>query len=146
MIVRLLRPFTVIEESELRQTLLLCLNLFVLLATYYLLKTVREVLILTEGGAEIKSYSSAGQALLLLVVVPLYSKVAASVTRVRLIAGLTLFFAINLLVFYFFGIAGARVGVIFFLWVGVFNVMIVSQAWAFAPTCIPKTRASVCSR
>ena len=47
--------------------LLLALNLFLLLAAYYLLKTVREALILTEGGAEVKSYSAAGQAILLLV-------------------------------------------------------------------------------
>ena len=31
-----------------------------------MLKTAREVFILSEGGAEVKSYSSAGQAVLLL--------------------------------------------------------------------------------
>ena len=44
--------------------MLLALNLFLLLAAYYMLKTVREALILTQGGAEVKTYSAAGQAIL----------------------------------------------------------------------------------
>jgi AAA family ATP:ADP antiporter len=34
------------------------------MGTYYLLKPVREALILSESGAEVKSYSAAAQALL----------------------------------------------------------------------------------
>ena len=41
--------------------LILAINLFTLLGAYYLLKTVRESLILAEGGAEAKAYSSAAQ-------------------------------------------------------------------------------------
>ena len=37
--------------------MVLTLNLATLLASYYLLKTVREALILSEGGAEVKSYA-----------------------------------------------------------------------------------------
>ena len=33
-------------------------NVFLLLASYYLLKTVREALILSESGAEVKSYAA----------------------------------------------------------------------------------------
>jgi AAA family ATP:ADP antiporter len=51
--------------------LVLTINLFTLLGAYYLLKTVRESLILAEGGAEVKAYSSAAQAIVLLGVVPL---------------------------------------------------------------------------
>jgi ATP:ADP antiporter, AAA family len=56
--------------------LILTINLFTLLGAYYLLKTVRESLILAEGGAEVKAYSSAAQAILLLGVVPLYGWIA----------------------------------------------------------------------
>ena len=48
-------------------SLLLTLMMFLMLSGYYLLKTAREVFILSEGGAEVKSYASAGQAVLLLV-------------------------------------------------------------------------------
>jgi ATP:ADP antiporter, AAA family len=40
--------------------LILAINLFTLLGAYYLLKTVRESLILAEGGAEVKTYSCSG--------------------------------------------------------------------------------------
>ena len=55
------------------------LLMFLLLAAYYMLKTAREVFILTEGGAEVKSYSSAGQAVLLLGFVPAYGAFASRV-------------------------------------------------------------------
>jgi len=67
----LLSHFADVRAGEGVGILLMALNLFLLLGAYYLLKTVREVLILTQGGAEVKSYSSAGQAALLLVLVPL---------------------------------------------------------------------------
>ena len=54
------------------------LTMFLILAAYYMLKTAREVFILSEGGAEVKSYSSAGQALLLLILVPAYGAFASA--------------------------------------------------------------------
>ncbi len=63
----------------------MALNIFVLLASCYLLRTVREPLILTQGGAEVKSYSSTLMALLLLVIVPAYRAFAPRVNRSRLI-------------------------------------------------------------
>jgi hypothetical protein len=64
---RLLSVFASVREGEGIGALLLATHVFLLLSTYYVLKTVRESLILTEGGAEIKAYSSAAQAMLLLV-------------------------------------------------------------------------------
>src|SRR5688572_11231505 len=87
---------------------LLTINVFLLLFAYYLLKTVREALILSEGGAYVKAYSSAGQAALLMVLVPLYGFAGTLLVRIKLIVGLLLFFAGNLVIFYFAGIGGAR--------------------------------------
>jgi len=112
--------------------LLLALNSFLLLMSYYLLKTVREPLILTQGGAEVKVYSAAAQALLLLAIVPAYGALASRVSRIRLITWVTLIFVANLLLFYVFGLAGVHEGVVFFVWVGIFNVVIVAQFWSFA--------------
>src|SRR5262249_12474196 len=112
--------------------LLIALNLFLLLGAYYMLKTVREALILTEGGAEVKSYSAAGQAILLLGVVPLFGAFASRVNRIRLVTGVTLFFVSNLAFFAIFGKLGFREGIPYFLWVGVFKVMVIAQLWAFA--------------
>ena len=70
---RLLSPFADVRRGEAASALLLTVLMFLLLTSYYMLKTAREVFILSEGGAEVKSYSSAGQAVLLLFLVPAYS-------------------------------------------------------------------------
>lgn len=129
---RFLSIFADVRAGEGMGAVLLLVNIFLLLGAYYLLKTAREPLILTEGGAAVKSYSSAGQALLLIVLVPLYGLVASRVNRVRLVVGLLGFFAMNLAIFQAMGLAGVSVGVAFYIWVGVFNVFAVSQVWAFA--------------
>jgi ATP:ADP antiporter, AAA family len=129
---KLLAHLVDVRAGEGAGALLFAFNLFLLLGAYYMLKTAREALILSQGGAEVKSYSSAGQALLLLAVVPLYGAFASRVGRVRLITSVMLFFASNLAVFIVCGKMGLREGIAFFLWVGVFNVMVISQLWAFA--------------
>lgn len=129
---RVLRLFADVRRGEAVGALLLTLNVFLLLFGYYLLKTVRESLILVEGGAYVKAYSSAAQAGLLMVLVPLYGYAGTRVARVKLIVGLMLFFVSNLLVFYWAGSGGAREGVEFYIWVGIFNVFAPSQMWAFA--------------
>jgi AAA family ATP:ADP antiporter len=121
-----------VRRSEAVSALLMTLLIFLLLASYYLIKTVREVLILTEGGAEVKSYSSAGQAILLLFLVPAYGAFATRVTPVRLVTTVTLFFAAHVLLFIAAIGAGLQVGVIYFLWAGIFNLMVIAQFWAFA--------------
>ncbi|MCP4572895.1 MAG: translocase [bacterium] len=103
-----------------------------LMTAYYLIKPVREALILASGGAEIKTYASTGQALVLLGVVPLYSRLASFLPRRRLIAVVLLFFATNLVVFYLLARAHVPLGVPFYLWVGIFNFMVVAQFWSFA--------------
>jgi ATP:ADP antiporter, AAA family len=129
---RILAHLADVRAGEGVGVLLLALNLFLLLAAYYILKTVREALILTQGGAEVKSYSAAGQAILLLVLVPAFGVIASRVNRVRLVTGVTLFFASNLVIFVVLGNMGVREGVPYFLWVGIFNVMVIAQLWAFA--------------
>ena len=80
--------------------MLLAADIFCLFASYYLLKTARESLVLSEGGAEVKSYAAGAQALILLGAVPLYGIVASRVSRSRLINGVMLFFVSHLALFY----------------------------------------------
>ncbi len=129
---RLLSPIAEVRREEVASALLLTLIMFLILAAYYMLKTAREVFILGEGGAAVKSYSSAGQALLLLVLVPAYGAFASRVTRIQLVQWVTLFFASHLALFFFALTAGWQIGVPYFLWLGIFNLMVIAQFWAFA--------------
>jgi AAA family ATP:ADP antiporter len=139
---RSLSLFTEVRAGEGGTALLLAANLFCLFALYYVLKPVRESLILSESGAVVKSYAAAGQALLLLGLVPAYGALASRVSRVPFIGLVTMFFASNLIVFYLFGVAGVRVGIAFYLWLGIFNLMVPSQMWAFANDLYSKERGA----
>src|SRR6476659_3908124 len=130
---RALSLFADVRAGEGMTAVLMLINIFALLICYSVIKTVREPLILLGGGAEVRSYAAAGQALLLMGFVPLYSWFASRVDRVRLLVGVTLFFVAC--VELFAAAVAARVpyvGVAFFIWVGIFNISLVAQFWSFA--------------
>jgi AAA family ATP:ADP antiporter len=130
---RFLGVFTEVRTGEAGTSLLLAFNVFLLLTTYYIVKPVREALILAGGGAEVKSYAAAGQALLLLAAVPAYAALVSRMPRRTLINVVTLFFAACMVGFYLLAQAGVpHVGVAFFLWVGIYNLMVPAQFWSFA--------------
>lgn len=129
---RFLGLFAQVRGGEGANALLLALNVFLLLTAYYLIKPVREALILAGGGAEVKSYAAAGQGLLLLGAVPLYAWLAGRLPRRQLITGVTLFFAACLVLFYLLARLEVPLGVAFYLWVGIFNLMVIAQFWSLA--------------
>ena len=129
---RLLAPIADVRRHEVTSVLLMTLLMFLILAAYYMLKTAREVFILSQGGAEVKSYSSAGQAVLLLFLVPAYGAFASRVNRVQLVQWVTLFFISHVALFLLALGVGLQIGIAYFLWVGIFNLMVIAQFWAFA--------------
>jgi AAA family ATP:ADP antiporter len=150
--------FTDIRPGEAAKALLLSLNLFLLLLAYYLIKPVREALLLVDKDApRIKSYLSGAQAVLLVFVILAFSLLASKVPRHKLITWVTLFFISNLVIFYILQLTGFKaihidinthfhflfihfniyainitIGVIFFIWIGIFNLLVVAQFWGFA--------------
>ncbi|HTT65814.1 MAG TPA: hypothetical protein VMG35_28385 [Bryobacteraceae bacterium] len=129
---RFLSVFADVRAREGAGALLLAANGFLLLSGYYMLKAVRESLILSQSGPEGKMYTAAGQALLLLFLVPAYSAFATRMVRIRLISWVTLFFATHLVIFAALGFQGVRIGVAYFLWLGICNYLLIGQFWAFA--------------
>ena len=127
-----LRPFTKVHPGEAATAGLMTLSAFLLLTAYYLLKTVREPLILLQGGAEMKLYARAGQAVLMVGVVHLYGEVARRVGRMKLLTIVFLFFISNLAVFTVLAKLDVPIGLPFFLWVGVFSYTVVAQFWGLA--------------
>ena len=129
---KFLNTFTEVRPGEATTALLLALNVFLILMAYYVLKPVREALILGEGSAELKSYLSAGQVALLALVVPLYGRLVAKYARMKLINVVTGFFAVCPVIFYVLAQFGVPLAVVFFVWIGIFSLMIIAQFWAFA--------------
>jgi AAA family ATP:ADP antiporter len=128
----LLRPFGTVEPGEVATAALMTLTVFLLLTAYYILKTAREPLILLQGGAAVKAYASAGQAMLLVPVIGAYSALAKRVGRIKLLVSVYLFFLSNLILFAMAVTAGLKIGIVFYLWVGIFDVTVIAQFWSFA--------------
>src|SRR5688572_8285424 len=121
---QLLSIFADVRAGEGVGTLLLALNIFLLLASYSVMRPARDGLILTEGGAASASYSAAGQAVLLMAVVPLYGWLGTRVARVRLIAIVMTFFSITLVGFFLGGRLGFYDGGACYIWLVLFNVLV----------------------
>jgi AAA family ATP:ADP antiporter len=129
---RVLRPFSKVEPGEVALVGLMTLAAFLLLTAYYLLKTVREPLILLQGGAEVKLYARAGQAVIMVAFVHFYGELARRVGRTKLLLIVFAFFISNLAVFAFLARTNLSIGLAFFLWVGVFSYTVVAQFWGLA--------------
>ncbi|MGW8323026.1 MAG: NTP/NDP exchange transporter, partial [Thermodesulfobacteriota bacterium] len=139
---RFLRIFSDVRPGEGFAGLTLLLNIFLVLAAYYLIKPVREGWLSISdirglSKIELKAYSSFGQSLVLLLVVPLYARLATRLSRQTLITTVTLFFVSNLVIFWLLqpGLLTDRsphAGIAFYLWVGIFSATVVAQFWAFA--------------
>jgi len=133
----LLRPLSRVRPGEGLQAVMLLACVFLLLTSYYMMKTAREGMILQGGafgldGAEVKSYSAAGMALLLIGVVRAYSALANRVRRLRLINVSYAVVVACLLMFFALAHAGVAIGLPFFVWIGIANVLLIAQFWSYA--------------
>jgi AAA family ATP:ADP antiporter len=135
LVYRFLSIFTRVKPGEVGTALLLTLNVFLLLMCYYFIKPLREGLVLTEHNAQVRAYLAAAQAILFIFMVKGFSRLASKVSRHLLITWVTLFFMSNLVLFCFlfiWGLPMKTMAIIFFIWVGIFNLIVVAQFWSFA--------------
>jgi AAA family ATP:ADP antiporter len=114
-------------------------NLLLLLTAYYILKVVREPLILLHGGAVSRSYARGLQALLLIAMVPAYGLLANRVEPARLVNWINGFFIVSLVGFVALGMTGVPLGFAFFVWLGIFSTMAIAQFWSLANDLLTET-------
>lgn len=119
-----------VETGEWRAVARFVTGLFLLLTAYYILKVIREPLILASEGAVSRSYARAVQAGLLMGAVPFYSALANRIAPATLVQYVFLFFVVCLLAFCGLGLAGWRIGFAFFVWLGIFSTMSIAQFWS----------------
>ncbi len=120
------------KPEEIKGVLAMFSSLFLILMTTYFLKPAREILILTEGTAEIRSYAVAMQAVLLIFFLPLYGKLSRKYSCNNFMRIMIILFSLILILFYAASYLGYPVSVPFFIWLGVYSVLIIAQFWAFA--------------
>jgi len=130
-----LRLFTKIQPGEATKAFLLTLNSFLIMFGYYQIKAIRSGLLLAAHPAEISSYLAIPQAVILIFVVKAFAKIASKVPRHLLITYVTIFCISNLLLFNVLNWAGVSVavmGIVFYIWIGMYNLLIPAQFWGFA--------------
>jgi AAA family ATP:ADP antiporter len=121
-----------VHPGEWRLVLAFFINLFLLLTAYYILKVVREPLILLGGGAVSRSYARGLQAGVLALVIPAYSLLANRVEPARLVKWVVGFFVVTLVAFFALGRTGLSMGFAFFVWLGIFSTLSIAQFWSLA--------------
>ncbi|HEY7240900.1 MAG TPA: MFS transporter [Burkholderiales bacterium] len=98
---------------------------FLLLSSYYVLRPVRDALAVELGAQALQRLFTATLAAML-ALVPAFGWLASRLSRARLLPAVYAFFALNLLAFTLE--LDARV---FFVWLSVFNLFVVSVFWSF---------------
>lgn len=134
-IYKLLRIFTVIKPGEALTIFLLGSNVFLLILSYAILKPLRSGLFLTSYSSEQKAYMHGIMAIVFIFFNKAFSRLASKVPRQKLITWVTLFFISNIVLFFILdqlGVPMATIGPIYFVWLGIFNIMIIAQFWGFA--------------
>lgn len=121
-----------VRAGEWHLVLLFFANLFLLLAAYYILKVVREPLILLEGGAVERSYARGLQALLLVLFLPAYGLLANRYEPAKLVKWVMGVFVLCVGGFVLLAELGVHVGFAFFVWLGMFSTLAVAQFWSLA--------------
>ncbi|MDE2148494.1 MAG: MFS transporter [Gammaproteobacteria bacterium] len=109
-----------------------CAYFFSLLASYYVLRPLRDQLGIAGGVAALPWLFTA-TFVTLLAAQPLYGALVARLSRTRFISIVYRFFAVNLVLFWLalrFGAAPVATARVFFVWVSVFNLFAVTVFWS----------------
>jgi AAA family ATP:ADP antiporter len=122
-----------IEDHELGAVLWSCAYFFCLLCSYYILRPVRDEMGIV-GGVEQLQWLFTGTFVVMLLVVPLFGAATRRFARRTLLPAVYLFFIANLVIFFVLfnsDIATRHVARMFFIWLSVFNLFVVSVFWSF---------------
>lgn len=109
------------------------LYFFCLLCGYYILRPVRDEMAI-EGGVQNLPWMMTGTFVSLLLVTPLFGYLSAQVPRDRLLLTVYAFFGSHLVGFFLLmanHVAPHWVARVFFVWLSVFNLFVVSVFWSF---------------
>ncbi|RZM00392.1 MAG: MFS transporter [Variovorax sp.] len=129
---RLLRRAVDVEADEVRATLLGFAWFFCLLGGYYLLRPLRDALGLA-GGAQELQWLFTGTFVAMLALVPLFGMLVARLPPLRFVPLAYRFFTIGILAFsalIALDVQSVWVGRVFFVWISVFNLFVVSIFWS----------------
>ncbi|MES9992617.1 MAG: MFS transporter [Candidatus Thiodiazotropha sp.] len=122
-----------IKAGEWRAVAWSFLYFFSLLSSYYILRPIRDEMGIIAGIEKLHWLFSATFFAMLLVV-PLFGYITSHLPRRRFLPYVYFFFICNILIFYLLfesGVSQVLSARIFFVWLSVFNLFVVSVFWSF---------------
>jgi AAA family ATP:ADP antiporter len=138
-------PIRATSTREGAEPALSALAFFFVLSSYYIVRPVRDQLSGAVGSSQLPLFYAATFAAMLLLA-PVFGAMVSRFPRRRLLGWSYCFFIACLLAFVPAFLAQARIGarllgVVFFVWVSVFNLFVVSLFWSFMADIFDSARA-----
>lgn len=131
--IRLLQRLVEVRENEVRALLWSFAYFFCLLCAYYILRPLRDEMGIA-GGVRNLHWLFTATFVTMLAAVPLYGAAVARLPRARFIPLVYRFFVVNILIFWVLlslDVATVHVARVFFVWISVFNLFVISVFWSF---------------
>ena len=125
--------FAQVQPGEGRAVVWSFCYFFFLLAAYYVLRPLRDEMGIA-GGVRNLPWLFTATFVVMLLAVPIYGAVVARLPRRRFVPLVYHFFVFNLALFWVlldFGIEPQTIARVFFVWISVFNLFVVSVFWSF---------------
>ena len=132
-----------VKQEELPALFWSFLYFFCVLAAYYILRPVRDEIGVLSGAHTLPWLFSA-VFVSMLVVIPMFGWAASHLSIRRLLPTIYGFFVLNLVAFFVAlhsGLELQAIGPIFFVWLSVFNLFVVSVFWSFMADVFPTDAA-----
>jgi AAA family ATP:ADP antiporter len=130
---RWLRRMVEVRPQEVRALAWSFAYFFFLLAGYYVLRPLRDEMGIA-GGVRALPWLFTATFLVMLAAIPLYGAVVARLPRRLFVPAVYHFFVFNIALFWLLlalGIEKVHVARVFFVWISVFNLFVVSVFWSF---------------
>lgn len=129
----LLKPIADIRPEERFKTWAMFFYFFLTISLIYILKPVRNALFLGELGAKNLGYVYMGEGIFLIFVTSAYIFLSRKFPRKYFFSGVLLFFATNLVLFWFlFRAKVPYLSAYFYIWVASFSITSTTQFWMLA--------------
>ncbi len=132
-LLELIGRLVTVKPGEVGALLASALYFYLLLCAYYIIRPIRDEMVIANGVDNIQWLLLMTMAVLL-AITPIFGWITTHFRTRQFLSYCTLFFASNLVIFFFLFDAGDRPPAVtraFFVWVNVFNMFIVSLFWSF---------------
>ncbi|HXV27530.1 MAG TPA: MFS transporter, partial [bacterium] len=128
-----IKPLLETRPEDKVKTLIMFFYFFFVIALVYILKPVRNALLITELGAHNLRFVYMGEGLFLIFIVWAYLQIAKRVSKKKLYdAGLTFFIACLGMFWFLFQMNVSYLSACFYIWVAAFSITMTTQFWTLA--------------